>query len=191
MKNIIQIIKDAGLEITDEQKKTIEDAVKENYKSVSDYDKQTRKVETLTQERDNFKTQYETAKETLDGFEGKDFDAITRERDEWKTKAENAEKEYNQKIEERDFNDVLTKALAGEKFSSDFAKTGIINMIKDKGLKREGEKILGLDDYMKELKESQKDAFVTDGKTPPVFTTPTEKGGSEQKAEPFVPGTVW
>ena len=42
MKNIIQIIKDAGLEITDEQKKTIEDAVKENYKSVSDYDKQTR-----------------------------------------------------------------------------------------------------------------------------------------------------
>ena len=79
MKNIIQIIKDAGLEITDEQKKTIEDAVKENYKSVSDYEKQTRKVETLTQERDNFKTQYETAKETLDGFEGKDFDAITRE----------------------------------------------------------------------------------------------------------------
>jgi hypothetical protein len=202
MKNIIQIIKDAGLEITDEQKKTIEDAVKENYKSVSDYDKQTRKLETLTQERDNFKTQYETAKETLDGFEGKDFDAITRERDEWKTKAENAEKEwkdkldasekeYNQKIEERDFNDVLTKALAGEKFSSDFAKTGIINMIKDKGLKREGEKILGLDDYMKELKESQKDAFVTDGKTPPVFTTPTGKGGSEQKADPFVPGTVW
>ena len=56
MKNIIQIIKDAGLEITDEQKKTIEDAVKENYKSVSDYEKQTRKVETLTQERDNFKT---------------------------------------------------------------------------------------------------------------------------------------
>ena len=100
MKNIIQIIKDAGLEITDEQKKTIEDAVKENYKSVSDYDKQTRKVETLTQERDNFKTQYETAKETLDGFEGKDFDAITRERDEWKTKAENAEKEWKDKLKE-------------------------------------------------------------------------------------------
>ena len=70
-------------------------------------------------------------------------------------------------------------------------KGSMINMIKDKGLKREGEKILGLDDYMKELKESQKDAFVADGKTPPVFTTPTEKGGSEQKAEPFVPGTVW
>lgn len=202
MKNIIQIIADAGLEVTDEQKTTIEKAVKDNYKTIADYEKQTRKVETLTQERDNYKTQYDDAKKTLDGFEGKDFDAITKERDEWKTKAENAEKEwkdkleasekeYNQKIEERDFNDVLTKALAGEKFSSDFAKTGIINMIKEKGLKREGEKILGLDDYMTELRESQKDAFVTDGKTPPVFTTPTNKGGNEPKAEPFVPKTVW
>mgnify|MGYP002521469979 FL=1 len=202
MKNIIQIIKDAGLEVTDEQKKTIEDAVKENYKSVSDYEKQTRKVETLTQESNNWKTQYDEAKKTLDGFEGKDFDAITRERDEWKTKAENAEKEwkdkleanekeYKQKIEERDFNDVLAKALSDEKFSSEFAKTGIINMIKEKGLKREGEKILGLEDYLTELKESQKDAFVADGKTPPVFTTPTNKGGGEQKAEPFVPKSVW
>ena len=202
MKNIIQIIKDAGLEVTDEQKKTIEDAVKENYKSVSDYEKQTRKVETLTQESNNWKTQYDEAKKTLDGFEGKDFDAITRERDEWKTKAENAEKEwkdkleanekeYKQKIEERDFNDVLAMALSDEKFSSEFAKTGIINMIKEKGLKREGEKILGLEDYLTELKESQKDAFVADGKTPPVFTTPTNKGGGEQKAEPFVPKSVW
>lgn len=202
MKNIIQIIKDAGLELTDEQKKTIEDGVKENYKSVSDYEKQTRKVETLTQESNNWKTQYDEAKKTLDGLDGKDFDAITRERDEWKTKAEKAEKEwkdkleasekeYKQQIEERDFNDVLTKALSGEKFSSDFAKTGIINMIKEKGLKREGEKILGLDDYLTELKESQKDAFVADGKTPPVFTTPTTKGGAEQKTEPFTPPTIF
>lgn len=190
MKNIMQIIADAGLEVTDEQKTAIENAVKENYKTIADYEKQTRKVETLTQESNNWKTQYDEAKKTLDGLDGKDFDAITRERDEWKTKAEKAEKEYKQQIEERDFNDVLTKALSGEKFSSDFAKTGIINMIKEKGLKREGEKILGLDDYLTELKESQKDAFVADGKTPPVFTTPT-KGGNEPKAEPFAPATVW
>ena len=191
MKNILQIIADAKLEATDEQKAAIEAAVKENYRTVSDYEKQTRKVETLTQERDNYKEQYDTAKATLDGFEGKDFDAITKERDEWKTKAENSEKEYAAKIEERDFNDVLTKALAGEKFTSDFAKTGIINMIKEKGLKREGEKILGLEDYMKELRDSQKDAFATtDAPTPPVFTVPTSKGGTE-KTPVYTPPTVW
>lgn len=198
----MQILADAGLEITDEQKATIEAGVKENYKTLSDYEKQTRKVDTLTQERDNYKEQYDTAKATLDGFEGKDFDAITKDRDEWKTKAENTEKEWKEKfensekeyavkIEERDFNDVLTKALAGEKFTSDFAKTGIINMIKKKGLKREGEKILGLEDYMKELRDSQKDAFATtDAPTPPVFTVPTSKGGTEKTPVYTLP-TVW
>ena len=185
MKNIIQILSDAGLEITDEQKKTIETGVNENYKTLAEFENQGRKLDTVTQERDNIQTQYDTAKSTLEGFEGKDFDAITKERDEWKTKAETAEKEwqtklansekdYAAKIEERDFNDALVKALAGEKFTSDFARTGIISMIKEKGLKREGEKILGLDDYMNELRESQKDAFApTDAPKVPTFTTPT------------------
>ena len=88
MKNIIQILSDAGLEITDEQKKTIETGVNENYKTLAEFEKQGRKLDTVTQERDNIQTQYDTAKSTLEGFEGKDFDAITKERDEWKTKAE-------------------------------------------------------------------------------------------------------
>jgi len=203
MKNIIQILSDAGLEITDEQKKTIETSVNENYKTLAEFEKQGRKLDTVTQERDNIQTQYDTAKSTLEGFEGKDFDAITKERDEWKTKAETAEKEwqtklansekdYAAKIEERDFNDALVKVLSGEKFTSEFAKTGIISMIKDKGLKREGEKILGLDDYMNELRESQKDAFAsTDSPKVPTFTTPTNKGGGDGKTPVYTPPAVW
>ena len=177
--------------------------VNENYKTLAEFEKQGRKLETVTQERDNIKTQYDTAKSTLEGFEGKDFDAITKERDEWKTKAETAEKEwqtkladsekdYAAKIEERDFNDALIKALSGEKFTSEFAKTGIISMIKEKGLKREGEKILGLDDYMNELRESQKDAFApTDAPNVPTFTAPTNKGGGDGKDPVYTPPAVW
>lgn len=175
----------------------------ENYKTLAEFEKQGRKLDTVTQERDNIQTQYDTAKSTLEGFEGKDFDAITKERDEWKTKAETAEKEwqtklansekdYAAKIEERDFNDALVKALAGEKFTSEFAKTGIISMIKEKGLKREGEKILGLDDYMNELRESKKDAFApTDAPKVPTFTTPTNKGGGDGKTPVYTPPAVW
>lgn len=203
MKNILQILSDAGLEITDEQKKTIETSVNENYKTLAEFEKQGRKLDTVTQERDTYKSQYDTAKSTLEGFEGKDFDAITKERDEWKVKAESAEnewktklaeseKDYAAKIEERDFNDALVKALAGEKFTSEFAKTGIISMIKEKGLKREGEKILGLDDYMTELRESQKDAFAqTDAPAAPTFTVPTAKGGESSKTSVYTPPTVW
>ena len=111
---------------------------------------------------------------------------------EWKTKLANSEKDYAAKIEERDFNDALVKALSGEKFTSEFAKTGIISMIKEKGLKREGEKILGLDDYMNELRESQKDAFAqTDAPNLPTFTTPTNKGGGDGKTPVYTPPTVW
>ena len=203
MKNILQILSDAGLEITDEQKKTIETSVNENYKTLAEFEKQGRKLDTVTQERDTYKSQYDTAKSTLEGFEGKDFDAIAKERDEWKVKAESAEnewktklaeseKDYAAKIEDRDFNDALVKALAGEKFTSEFAKTGIISMIKEKGLKREGEKILGLDDYMTELRESQKDAFAqTDAPAAPTFTVPTAKGGESSKTSVYTPPTVW
>ena len=204
MKNILQIIADAGLTITDEQKAAIEAGVKENYRTVSDYEKQSRKVDTLTQERDNWKTQYDTAKETLDGFEGKDFDAITRERDDWKKKAETAEadwkkkledseKQYAAQLEERDFTDALTKAMEGEKFTSEFAKKGIMDMIRNKGFKRDGDKILGLDDYMKELRESQKDAFAAaePTKKPPIFTAPTNKGEGAGNEGPATVPKVW
>ena len=68
MKNIIQILSDAGLEITDEQKKTIETSVNENYKTLAEFEKQGRKLDTVTQERDNIQTQYDTAKSTLEGI---------------------------------------------------------------------------------------------------------------------------
>ncbi|MCD8366136.1 MAG: phage scaffolding protein, partial [Clostridiales bacterium] len=100
MKNILQIISDAGITLTDEQKTAVENGVKENYKTVSDYDKQAKKVSDLTTERDQYKTQYETAAETLKGFDGKDFDAITKERDDWKTRAEQADADFQKKLKE-------------------------------------------------------------------------------------------
>lgn len=188
MKNILQIIKDAGVELADEQSKAVEAGVKENYRTLADYDKQTKKVTDLTADRDQYKSQYETAAETLKGLEGKDFDAITRERDEWKAKADKADADYqaklaeaeaayNRQIEERDFNDVLAKKLSAEKFTSDFAREGIMKLIREKGLKREGDTILGLDDYMKTLKESQKDAFATGATPPPKYSTPAGSAG--------------
>ena len=53
-------------------------------------------------------------------------------------------------------------------------------------------KNLGLDDYMNELRESQKDAFApTDAPNVPTFTTPTNKGGGGNKTPVYTPPTVW
>lgn len=68
MKNIEQILKDAGLEVTDEQKAAINSAVTENYRTKSDYDKQAKKLETAETERDNYKASLDDVQGKLDGF---------------------------------------------------------------------------------------------------------------------------
>lgn len=109
MQNIIEILKSNGIEVPEDKVATINKAVAENYKTVSEVEKKTSKLES---ERDSWKERAETAEETLKGFEGKDFDTITRERDEWKKKAEDAEKEYSAKEAKREFDDILKEAIA-------------------------------------------------------------------------------
>ena len=45
MKNIFEIMKEYGLEIPEDKKKDFEKAVLENYKIVTDYDNQTKKLD--------------------------------------------------------------------------------------------------------------------------------------------------
>ncbi len=83
-------------------------------------------------------------------------------------------KDYATKIEE-DFNDALVKALASEKFTSDFAEQNYQLVIK-KGLKREVRKILGLDDYMNELRKSHRKMHLhrQDAQKVPTFLLQTK-----------------
>lgn len=67
--------------------------------------------ENLTSDRDAWKEKAEAAEETLKGFEGIDPAEMQAKIDEYKQKAEDAEKEYNRKIAERDFEDTLKTAI--------------------------------------------------------------------------------
>lgn len=68
--------------------------------------------ETLTADRDTWKEKAETAEETLKNFEGVDPANIQKEIDEWKEKAKQAEKDYEQKLADRDFEDVMKDVIA-------------------------------------------------------------------------------
>lgn len=91
--------------LTDEQ---INFVMAENGKDLKKLQKEN---ETLTTDRDAWKEKAETAEETLKGFEGIDPAEMQAKIDEYKQKAEDAEKEYNRKIAERDFEDTLTTAI--------------------------------------------------------------------------------
>ena len=47
MKNIETILKELGIELTDEQKEKLKKEHNENYKTINEYEKQAEKIETL------------------------------------------------------------------------------------------------------------------------------------------------
>lgn len=140
-------------------KEQIADVMKMNGTDIENLKKEN---ETLTTERDNYQTQFETAKATLEGFEGKDFDAITKERDEWKQKAEQAERDFKKQIEARDYSDAVEKAADGLKFSSKSARKAFVAELLADPLKLKDGKLLGFDDYVEAYKKNDETAIVTE-----------------------------
>lgn len=108
MKNIEQIIADAGITLTDEQKTAINKAVAENYKTVSDYDKQSTKLATAEEK-------VKTLTDSLDKFKGKDVDELEKTIAGLKTDIANKDKEYETKVADMAFNSILDTAIATAK----------------------------------------------------------------------------
>lgn len=157
MQKLIDTLKSFGIEIPEDKQADVKKALSEHYKNAKEVAKTLLKVEG---ERDNWKERAETAENTLKSFEGIDPESIKGELATWKQKAADAEKEYNDKIYERDFEDALKTALEDVKFSSTSAKKAVMADIKDAGLKLKNGKILGLNDLLEQMKKDDASAFV-------------------------------
>jgi hypothetical protein len=179
MQSIIEILKSNGIEVPEDKAATINKSVSENYKTISEVEKKTAKLE---MERDSWKEKAETAEETLKGFEGKDFETITKERDEWKQKAEAAESDYAAKLAEREKQDLLKEAFADVKFTSESAKTTIMKQISE-GVSVKNGKLIGFNDLLEDAKKNDASAFVDEAQenlenNKAKFTDPmNNKGG--------------
>lgn len=108
MKNIENILKDAGLEVTAEQLAAIAKEVKENYKTVTDYEKQKDK---LSAAEDKVKT----LTESLDKFKDVDADKLNGEIADLKKQLEEKDKTFASQIADRDFDDLVKDAIAEAK----------------------------------------------------------------------------
>lgn len=157
MQKLIDTLKSFGIEIPEDKQADVKKALSENYKNAKEVAKTLSKVEG---ERDDWKERAETAEKTLKGFDGIDPANIQTELAGWKKKAEDAEKEFNAKIYDRDFSDALKAALDDVKFSSEAAKKSVMADIKEAGLKLKNGKILGLNDLIEQMKQSDASAFV-------------------------------
>lgn len=125
-----------------------------------DVSKLQKENEKLTADRDKEKERADTAEETLKKFDGVDVETMQAELATWQQKAKDAEKDYADKLAQRDFEDALKEEISGYKFTSEAAKEAIMARIRAAGLKVNDGKILGLSDLLAQMKEKDASAFV-------------------------------
>ena len=104
MKNIEAIMAEFGISIPEDKKADFLKAVGENYKTISDWQRQKDKVDDLT-------TQLDTAKGELKKFEGVNAEDLKDQIANLNQKLKDQETEYNSKIADRDFHDLVDKGI--------------------------------------------------------------------------------
>lgn len=112
MKNIMEILKEFGLEVPEDKKTEFEKSVTENYKTVADYNKQKDK---LDQANDTIKandTALGDLKKQLEGFKDVDVTALNQRIADLEKEKTTLETDYQSKLSDRDFNDILKDSIA-------------------------------------------------------------------------------
>ena len=171
MKNMEQILKEAGIEVTDEQKAAVNKGVTENYRTKSDYDKQAKKLEAAESDRDTYKEQLDTANETLEKFKDIDPEKQAEEIQKYKQAAKEAQDMATKQILERDQRDYLKGEFDKLKIESGRVRDSLMREIMgEDGLKWKDGAFMGLSDYL--AKENEKDHF---------YQTEAEKAEAEAK----------
>lgn len=105
------------------------------------------RITSLETNNSTLQSELGTAKSRVAELEKVDVNSITSERDNYKTMYENS---------------VLENALSGYKFTSDFAKQGVVAELRKNELKFNNGRIDGVDKMIKEIQKSHPDAFVAD-----------------------------
>lgn len=144
MKNIETILSESGVTMTEEQTKAIVAAVNENYKTVTDYDKQKTKLETA-------EGQVETLTKSLEDFKGID----PKEVETLKATIEAKDKELAEKLAERDFNDNVKDAIRTAKGKNEKAIMALMDMDALKQSKNQKEDIAAALKTLTEAEDSK------------------------------------
>jgi len=111
MKNIYEIMKEFGLEIPEDKKKDFDKAVLDNYKTISDYEKQTEKLTVASETIKANDTALTDLKKQLEGFKDVDVTGLNQRITELETEKKNLESDYNTKLSDRDFNDIIREGI--------------------------------------------------------------------------------
>ena len=175
MKNIYEILKSVGVEIPAEQKEAFDKAVAENYKTIAEVDGIKAKLSKAEEERDSYKTKYDTDIATRDtdladlrkqledaGVDKGKLEELTTKLTELQTTYDTAKTDYEKQLAAQKYEFLVRDSVGTLKFSSNSAKKAFIADIMAKNLPVEDNKLLGFDDFVSAYKEQDAGAFVVE-----------------------------
>nr|DAH49138.1 MAG TPA: minor structural protein [Caudoviricetes sp.] len=155
MKNIFEIMKEYGLEVTEDKKKDFEKAVLENYKTQTDYDNQTKKLDAANETIKANDTAMKDLQTQLDGFKDVDVTGLNKRISDLEEEKKNIQKDYDAKIADRDFNDLLRENIASVKGVNAKAITALLDVDTLKASKNQKEDIAAALKALAEAEDSK------------------------------------
>lgn len=141
MKNILTILKELGIEVPKDKEESLNSAVSENYKTVADYDKQKEKLDAANETIKANDTAIKDLQTKLDGFKDVDVSGLNQRITDLETEKANIQKDYDAKIADRDFNDLVKESIAAFKGKNAKAITALLDVDTLKASKNQKEDI--------------------------------------------------
>lgn len=123
MKNIDELLKDAGIELPEDKKADFAKAFGENYKTVADYDRQKEKLTAA-------EAKAKTAEDGLKAFDGVDVDTLKKQIADLTQSLKDKDAEHAKALDERDLMDAVNAGIRESKGRDDKAITAHLDMDK-------------------------------------------------------------
>ena len=155
MKNIFEIMTEYGLEVPEDKKKDFEKAVLENYKTVTDYDNQAKKLDAANDTIKANDTAMKDLQDKLDGFKDVDVSGLNQRIKDLETEKENIQKDYDAKIADRDFNDLVKESISAVNGKNAKAITALLDVDTLKASKNQKEDIAAALKVLTEKEDSK------------------------------------
>lgn len=155
MKNILTILKELGIEVPKDKETDLDRAVAENYKTVADYDKQREKLDAANEKIKANDTAMKDLQTKLDGFKDVDVSGLNQRIKDLETEKEKIQKDYDAKIADRDFDDLVKESIVAVNGRNARAITALLDVPALKSSKNQKEDIAAALKVLTEKEDSK------------------------------------
>lgn len=142
------------------------------------------KFDAKNQEVKDLQTQLSDRDNQLEELKRVDAEGLQAKIDELQQANETTKSEYEEKLQKQAFDHKLESALTGSKVKNVKAVKALLDL---ETIKLDGDNLLGLDDQLKALKDSDGYLFETEQKpnSPTIVAPGNPNGGTNQETDPF------